>query len=231
MNEGVSRYGMNQDRDPISIWRVYLPTDVDRDVYIRTCYATGRVTLINENGEVKHKVKVGKMAIQLLDFPPDIESFGSEVVCVTMPYSGDIYVVDVYSSSSEMNDQEENQYRLFKVGKGFAEVRIDGDGRILLSVESEDEAGVTISVSNKNKDAIAKIQSNGSILVDAPKIIHSEGAEEAMLLGNKTVDLLNELLDVLNLESAGPYTLRSKQKYTDIKKKTEALKSKISYLK
>jgi len=231
-NEGISRYGMSQDRDPISIWRVYMPIDVDREVYIRTCYATGRVTLINENAEVKHKIKVGKLALQVIDFPDDINSFGSEVICVTAPYSGELYVVDVYASSKEMNDQEENQYRLFKAsGTGFAELRIDGGGRILLSVESEDDGGITISVSNKNKDAVAKIQSNGSVLIDAPKIIHSEGAEEAMLLGNTTIDLLGELLDVLNQESAGPYTLRSKQKYVDIKNKLEDLLSEISYLK
>lgn len=230
-NEGISRYGMSQDRDPISIWRVYMPIDVDREVYIRTCYATGRVTLINENAEVKHKIKVGKLALQVIDFPDDINSFGSEVICVTAPYSGELYVVDVYASSKEMNDQEENQYRLFKKGVGFAEVSIDGKGNILLTVDSENESNITLSVCNKSKTGKLKLQSDGDVIIDAPKIVHGEGAEEPILLGAKTVDLLNELLDVLNLESAGPYTLRSAQKYAEIKKKTEELKSKINFLK
>lgn len=208
-----------------------MPFDVDRDKYIKTCFLTGTISLVNDNAEVLHKVKVGKLALQAISFPLDEKSLGSFVLCATAPYSGRLYVIDVYTSSVDFTDQQENQYRFIKVGNGTAEIRVDGNGRILLSVDSEEASDITLSVSNKNRDGVVKIQSTGSVLIDAPKIYHNEKAEEAMLLGNKTVDLIDELLDVLNQESAGPYTLRSKQKYLDIKQKTEELKSKISFLK
>ena len=210
-----------------------MPADVDRDDYVKTCYLTGTVTLLNDGAEVVHKAKVGKLLMQLITFPKNLKEIGSEVVCVSAPYSGQLYVVDVYNSSSEFIDQEEHQYRFFKTNNGYAELSIDGKGNMLLSVdgESEDNGQVTISVCNKSKSGKFNVQCDGDVVIESPKIFHNVGATEPMLLGQKTIDLLGELLDVLNQESAGPYTLRSKQKYVEIKNKLEDLLSEISYLK
>lgn len=165
MSNGIGKVGMNQFRDSFSLWRIYLPTDVDRDKYVKTCYMTGTVSLVNENSEFKHSVKIGRLSLQVITFPADTKSFGSEVICASMPYSGRLYVVDVFSSSSEIYDQEENQYRFFKVGKGYAEARIDGSGKILLTVDSDDAAEVEISVTNKDRSGSLKVNVNGEIMV------------------------------------------------------------------
>lgn len=162
----VGKQPLNQHRDPISIWRVIVPIEIDREKYIRTCYQTGTVSLTDGN-EIVHRVKVGKLSLQLIDFPISIDTFGSEVVCVCAPYSGKLYVIDVYSSSTEINDQRESQFRLYKVSNdGYAEVRVDGQGKVLLTVSGEDEISeVSVNITSENKKGKLKLNVNGDILV------------------------------------------------------------------
>ena len=162
----VSEIGIRQFRHSISEWRVFVPADVDRETYIRTCFLTGTVSLGNFHGEIIHRVSVGQLAIQTIKFPTDSKSFGSRVVCLTSPRSGKLYVADVFSSSSEFNDQDEDQYRLFKTSTGYAEVRIDGKGKISLGVDGEEDGGeVSINVTNKNKQGKLKLNVNGDITI------------------------------------------------------------------
>lgn len=243
----IGKTGMNQNRDAISLWRVYLPVDVDRAEYIKTCYLTGTVTLTNENGEIIHKVKVGRLALQLITFPANEKLVGSEVSCLSLPYSGELRVIDVYATSSEFYDQEESQFRFTQsIDNGFAEMRIDGKGRILLSVDGEGDTEVVLSVTNKNRTGKLTIIANGDIsiqndgntvlkttkqvLIDSPKILLNQ-SDEPILLGKKTVQLLSDILDNLSKESAGPYTLRGAANYTALKQNLEALKSTISFVK
>lgn len=232
MNNGIGISGLPVQRDPISIWRVYLPVDVDRDQYVKTCFLTGTVSLINSNAEVQHKVKVGRLVLQMLTFPIDNKSFGSEVLCVSLPYSGSLYIVDVYTSSSEFYDQKENQYRLIQAtSNGFAEVRIDGnEGKIFLTVDGEQDTEILINVVNKDKTGKVTVNANGQIKIIAPKIYLNE-SEEPMLLGNKTVQMISDILTQLGQESAGPYPLLGQSTYQQLKESLEQLKSTISFVK
>lgn len=166
-SNGIGKVGMRNNRDSISVWRIYLPTDVERDDYVRTCFLTGTVSLVNDNSEFKHNVKIGKLALQMVDFPDDEKVFGSQVMCACMPYSGQLYVIDVFTSSSEFNDQGEYQYRLAKTDKkgGYAEVRVDGTGKIMLTVDGESVTEIEISVTNKDRAGSLKVNVNGEIMV------------------------------------------------------------------
>ncbi len=264
----IGKMGISQNRDSVSIWSIYMPVDVDRDEYIKTCFLTGTVTIINENGEIQHRVKIGKLGLQLIKFPEDKKKLGSQVICLSAPYSGQLYIVDVYTSSSEFNDQEEDQFRFYKKGIGFAEVRIDGRGRITLSVDSEEESDITISVTNKDRAGKLNLNVNGDILVqnDGTTTIkttnnihleHNDGSEgeeptyveiiedrvniksakiylndseEPILLGEKTATFLEDLLNQLGQESAGPYPLLGQTVYTQLKQRLEELKSTKSFV-
>lgn len=252
MNNAVSVHAIPNDRDPISVWRVYLPIDVDREEYIKTCYLTGSISIINQNAEVQHKVKVGKLALQLITFPIDEDSLGSEVVCISAPYSGTLYVVDIYTSSSEFHDQKENQYRLYQTTtNGFAEVRIDGNtGKIILSVDGEGDTEILLNVTNKDKTGKLSVNVNGDIVIqnqgntsiksskqvsiDAPKILLSGDeklTEQPIILGDKLVELLTNLLTQLSKESAGPYPLLGQSAYAQLQQTIDQIKSTISFVK
>lgn len=290
MLDPIIKHGIHDFRSPISEWRVYLPTDMDRDKYIKTCYLTGTISITNENAEVKHRVKIGQLALQLVRFPKESGELGSEVVCVASPYGRKLYIVDVYTSSSEFNDQEEDQFRLFKSNdnQGFSEIKIDGSGKIFLSVDGTDEnAEINVMLSSTNKKAKFNLNVNGDIVVqnegtttltsnqnvavkvndgkeggvesfvnikkdeinlvsqtgtsidikkDEIKIISTgkiylNDSEEPILLGKKTVQLLDDLLQQLGKESAGPYPLLGNPFYLQLAQQLEQLKSTISFVK
>lgn len=237
---GVGKTGMNDDRDPISIWRVYLPLEIGRDVYIRNCYLSGTITLINENGEIISNVKVGKLALQQIDFPIDEKEQGSEVACVKSPYSSQLYVIEVYHTNSQYSSQDENQYRFYKTnGIGTAGILIDGNGNIILTVDGDTGQGnITIAVTNKDRAGNLNLIVNGNVLLEndgdttiKSKKIQLNESTEPILLGTKTVQLISDLLDILGSESAGPYPLLHQTDYLNLKNNLEALKSTLSFVK
>lgn len=184
----IGKQGINQNRDSVSLWNVYMPSDIDRDKYIKKAYRSGQVTLINDNGEVQHRVKIGLLAIQLIKFPANLKSLGSQVICLSAPYSGKLHVVDIYNSSTEFNDQDENQYRLFKTSTGYAEVRIDGKGKISLTVDGEEDVSgdVSINITNKNKQGKLNLNVNGDIMVNnqGNTIVSNDGTIQVTSTGN-----------------------------------------------
>jgi len=279
---------MNQDRFPVSEWYVVLPKGQDRDEYVQKCFHGGTVSLVNDNGEYQHRVKIDKFALQTVVFPPDDKTKGSAVVCVTAPYSGQLYVVGVFATSTEWVDQRESTYRLFKgaVAGGTAELLVDGSGKIILSVDSEDDTSeVTVNVTSKHKagrlnlnvNGDTVVQTNGSTQVVSGKSVTvsqvdkqgttsvevSSGAVKAttpagavvevsdrdvklttpqggkiylndstepVLLGTKTVQLLQDLLTQLSHETAGPYPLAGAATYAQLIAQLETLKSQISFV-
>lgn len=236
----IGREGMPQMRDSVSIWSIYVPYGVDRQVYIDNCYKTGTVTLINENSEVINRVKIGKLLLQLVEFPDDTDSLGSEVICLTIPYSGEIRVVDVYYTDKQYNFQRENEYRFVKQhNTGIASITVDGRGRTIISVDGGEDIGeIILNVTDNNKTGKLSIQVNGSVnlvssqsvLIDSPQIFLNQ-SEEPIPLGNKLAQLLDDILSQLAKESAGPYPLLGRGVYEQLKESIEAIKSTMSFVK
>lgn len=236
LSNGVSIYGIDQDRDSLSIWRVVLTPGMDRDVYIKQCFLTGTVSISNFNGETSNKIKIGKLNLQQIVFPIDDVSYGSEVLCASLPYSGELRVIDVYSTESEFTDQKEEQFVFQKrINDGYASEIIDGEGNIILSVLSNSKVGkITINCIGNNKSGVVDISSNGVVQIKSPNVkliseeIQLNEKGEPILLGQKTVQFLSDLLDQLGQESAGPYPLLGNSLYIQMKDKLEELKSKLS---
>lgn len=273
---GIGKTGMNQDRDTVSEWHVVLPKGQDRADYVHNCFLSGTVSLVNDNGEYQHRVKVNKRDLQEVTFPTDGKTLGSQVLCLTAPYSGQLYVVAVFATSTEWNDQTESTYRLFKTNGGTAELLVGGQGKILLSVDAEDDASeVRIAVTSKNKRGKLSLSVNGDTVVQTSgateitsgksvvvkqkdktgitsveinpgevkvtsrdiKLITSSGGKiylnnstEPILLGTKTVQLINDLLEQLSHETAGPYPLTGSAVYAQLIARLETLKSQVAFV-
>lgn len=229
---------INQDRYPISVWRVCLPSDIDREVYIKKCYLTGTISVIDEFAERQDNVKVGQLALQCIKFPNNEDEVGSEVVCASAPYGGKLYVIDVYQGE-DFVDQNENQYRLFKAHQGgYSEVRIDGRGNVMITVDSESQSTISIigTGQNKNSQLNVNIQGSANIKVSEQIVFESKSISlnkdgEPILLGNKTTDLIKSILDQLSKESAGPYPLLGQSVYKELINNLDELKSKLSSVK
>jgi len=268
-SNGIGTVGMTDNRYDISEWRIAMPIDVDREVYIKNCYLTNTVTISNENGEYQHNIRIGKIALQLVDFPNSIDDFGSDVICVKAPYSGKLYVMDVFNTPQQYQFQKEDQFRFIKKnGIGTAGIIIDGRGKIILSVDGDQGSGnLEIKVTNKDRggklnvnvngdieivnDGVTSIKTSTSFKVEYKKDSVSEPisiqidengclinsntvqlneSDEPILRGNKTVSLLESILNTLGNDSAGPYPLRSSTEYLQLKEQLEDLKSQKSFV-
>lgn len=268
MSNGAGRVGVRDDRQTVSEWTVCLKSEVDRETYIASCYLTGTVSLANGNGEIQHDVRVGKLAMQVIDFPEKEGEFGSDVICVRSPYSGALSVVEVFYTNSQYQRQREGQYVfLKKAGAGLAALLIDGNGNITASVNGDKDNGVvTINITNENRAGKLNINVNGDFLVqndgsthlkssrsikaefnsgtksatvelnengvkiEADKILLNE-SDEPVLLGNKTVQLISDVLTVLQTDSAGPWPLTGNAQYANLQNRLEELKSGKSFVK
>lgn len=244
----IGKYGMPIARESFTIWYVCIPMYQDRAEYVRDAYITGVVSVVNDNGEYS-TAKVGRLSLQLIEFPVNDKTYGSEVACLCNSYSGQLYIVDVFNNSGVYLPQDESQYRLIKQNEdGIASISIDGNGNIVIDVNGSDENGsININCTTEGRkgklnvtvngdiliqnDGTTSLKSTQQVLIDAPKVLLADGAEEPILLGQKVVEFLSDWLDQLAKESAGPYPLLGQATYTQMKQKLEELKSQISFVK
>jgi len=278
-------------RNTSTLWRVYLPVDIDRSLYIKSCYNTSTVSLINDNSEIYSGVPVGKTCIQYIEFPEDSDQLGSHVMCITEPRSNKPFVIEVFNSSDEYDFVEENQHFIQqKTSSGSANISVDGlNGLVSISSNSNvSDSGVTVSSHSESGDSSISLESDivsvksstefsvesenkislkvsdnqedelfgeisyelgsgltyvdefdNSITIDdnglkaiSKKIMLGEGSEP-ILLGQKTVDLVGDLITEIAssmvITSTGNQPLINSQKILAFKSKLDELKSNLSF--
>lgn len=161
--------GIRGIRTSHSIWNITLPLDEDRDSYIANCYRTSTVSLININGEVRHKIPIGKLAIQLVDFPLTDNRLGSPVICGNIVGHDQIFVLDVFNQEDEFTNIRENEIEISKSdGDNNATVSlVGGKGHAIISVDSDQEDGgrVYLNVSNNSGSGQFNVQVDGDIAI------------------------------------------------------------------
>ena len=179
-------------RQPNSIWFVYLPPDEDRDQYIQSSLRTSTVTLINMNGEIQHRVPVGKSAINYIEFPDNESQFGSPVMCANERMHNQLFVVEVFEQGDTFNIKQENQKRFSEQSdNGLSEVIIDGQGSISLNASNDiqDNGGkVYVNIASPNESGELKIDVNGTINIintGNTNIETSDGFQIAIYDGNE----------------------------------------------
>jgi hypothetical protein len=167
----IGEQSLPSDRQTISEWNVYLPANVDRDKYIQNCFLTGTITLHNSKGaEIVHRVRIGSLALQCVRFPRSEAELGSDVICCTSPYSGKLFVVDVFDQRDQYNSQGEDQFCFRKLTDGgSASVLIDGgNGIISITVDKEGSGGeLSINIASANADSLLNINVKGNVSVEA----------------------------------------------------------------
>ncbi len=287
----------------ITLWAVSMPSDRDRDKYIKSCFSTSTISIANSNGQRVDRVPIPGSLLREIYFPTDTTKTGSLLLCGSIPYSRKLFVIQSYNDASTYSSGSDNVavFKKYLNGK-IVEIVLDANtGSIDLNVDSDTDGGeVNITVSNQSRTGTLNITVNGdvnllndgnvnvksskqislqinddstggqinsavltkdqivlktskdqvnsmtmtkdqitlkanedsgnAIFMTKDKIQLNESTEP-MLLGQKTVQLISDLLDQLAKESAGPYPLLGNSVYTQIKSNIEALKSTLSFVK
>lgn len=197
-----------------SVWYIFLPSNVDRSQYIQNCFRTNTVTIINKNNEILHNVRIGKIAIQFIEFPIDQKHLGSPVLVQNvLPFNYPM-IVEVYDFSDEVSYLEEKAFNIQRKSDNGI-VQISGKskkGQLFINVNSDLEEGgeLYINVANKNQTGKIRINVKGDIQLDSSgnltvnnqkkinfnsktTIEHNTG-KEPMVLGDTLTKLLEDLI-------------------------------------
>ncbi len=240
----LSNKGINSNRKNSGVGYVILPRDLDRESYIKTCYRTGTVTLFIEDGfDITNRVRIGKIAIQLIEFPNKVGELGSPVVWVNYPGQEEPIITEVLFNQQEGLDIQEGSFLLKKEKSGSdSQVFMSRDGKMMISVRSDyDETFIDIRSLGKDNTGAVNISSNGTVNVISDnevnvvsKLIKHNDGTEPMVLGDTLAEFLTNFVDQVGAitvaTSIGAQPIINKVQVLELKNSIEAIKSQISKL-
>lgn len=169
------KYGIEGDREVITLWQVVVPVDMDRVDYIQQCLMTSTISIIGREGGIVHDIPCPDFSLQQIDFPQKGE-LGSQIICGNVQVDGNeqLVVLNVIRTRDKVFTNIENAYRLQKISdKGEAEITIKGKkGDIYLSVSSTEEDGgnVIINVTNAQDSGKLELNVNGDVDINAHNV-------------------------------------------------------------
>lgn len=149
---------------------VAIPQDLDRDKYIKDCYANHYISMWTEDGGFHNRIPISPEVLNFIEFPLSITEFGSPVVYITDQQYQYHYIVSRFQKREALGDGSENKFKFNRQLNG-AHVEINGsatDRSINVLIDGDDKKGVfTINLFNENKDCQLKLDVQGDIVVNS----------------------------------------------------------------
>ena len=142
---------------------VVIPSDVDRDKYIRECYKTSTVSISSEHNGWNNRVPIDRFSLNFIDFPKEQKKFGTAVCYVLEPIRKKPIVVGIYSREDELCDLKENQFKFRRELHGNF-VELSGspeEGFLGLNVTKETGGKIKINLSNNDETGELEINVDG----------------------------------------------------------------------
>ena len=150
--------------------RLIIPSDVDRDAYIRKCYDTGRAAIFTYGAGIIRNASICKHCIDDLIFPLTPQDYGSPVLYIKTPNREEYSIYGVFKETDEIFDITEYQFSIGKKsGDGVAVISGDADdGSIVITVNHNKKGGkLTIVVGNDKVPSILEFNVSGKINSDS----------------------------------------------------------------
>lgn len=152
--------------------RIIIPSDVDRDKYIRRCYDTGRVSIFSNGAGVIEQAAVALHCINDLIFPLTAVEFGSDVAYMKIANSEEYIIMAVFKEIADINDVTEHQYSIGRhTDDGISTIAGDADeGSLIVTVNHNKLGGMlTIGVGNS--------KTGGKMVVNVSTAINTDSKE------------------------------------------------------
>lgn len=144
-------------RNSAGIGYIILPTDKDRDKYIESCYNTGTISVMLEDGGMVDYVSISNHVLNYLEFPKTSEQLGSMLFWVNIPKKNIPVIVAVINKNDEIISIGEHQIIQSKDHKdGYIEISgnaKDGLLNITAKGKKSDKGVLNISVTNVDDTA------------------------------------------------------------------------------
>lgn len=227
---------------------VIIPSDVDRDSYVRECLKTGFVSIIGEENNMIPRARCDKQVLQTIDFPAKTGVLGSQVAYIVIPKYKVPFVVANVNKLNEYNDIKENQFKINrKTDFGFVDITGDGNGNLSISVSSNQakKGKININLNNNNGDSQFNLNVRGTTTINAsdkitvksdkevnvisPLIKHNDGTEP-MVLGQTLADILKEFIRQTSTSTNAGGPLSNASQIAALEEQVDDILSKISNL-
>ena len=161
--EGITRERSSNSAYPIGSGYIVIPSDVDRDIYIETCYRKERVAVqLDDGGSVLKNCFIDKSKIQEIIFPQTNKELGSCVIFVYDRYKSMPIVIGIISKKGDLQLLQENSFKK-SVRSDTGSVSVEGkakDGNLFINVESDFENSGNIFINLKSKNNTSKFNVN-----------------------------------------------------------------------
>lgn len=167
----------------IGIGYVIVPSDVDRDVFVKQCYNTGRVGIVTEYGGVEWDCLANKQIFNTLEFPDISTKYGSMVAFVRIPHHNDpIIIADLTKINETLNQNEDS----------FVIERVLDDCQVSISGNAK-SADLTMTVTARGKNKVPKINLNINNLLEKGEFnVNADGKMNVEVSDNAIISSVNE---------------------------------------
>lgn len=167
----IAQIPIDGQRYECGVGYIAIPSDLERDAYIRSCFKQNRVSIKTKDGGFINRVPIGKNCINLIEFPLTTLESGSPVVWINEPVHNQPIIVEVLNKDDEYFDLTEYQSKFIRKYKNnlVEIVSSPKSGYIGMTVDSEEDSEIYLNIYNKNR--VGKL----NITVQGDVNIHTEG--------------------------------------------------------
>ncbi len=149
--------------------RIIIPSDTDRDAYIRRCYDTGRVAIISYGSGVIRQAAIMLHVVNNIEFPLTPEEYGSPVTYRKIPNREEYIIDGVYKENNNVFDISEYQFSIGrKTEDGISMIAGDAsDGSMVVTVNHNKKGGnLTVNIGNRKTGGKMQFNISGIAGID-----------------------------------------------------------------
>lgn len=173
---------------PVGFGYILIPSGVDRDDFVKTCFRTNRVTIIDDaGGGVIKDCYITNEALQNVKFPREPEQIGQPVVWVAQGFQNQPMVIGTFNLTDKVTERDDEEFQ----------VQREWDGGIL-NIQGSAKSGTLFISIEGNPSGFLKISSLGdenSILeLNSPGTVRVTGCQNLQATAYREMNI--ELLDV-----------------------------------
>lgn len=164
---------------PVGFGYIYIPAGVDRDMFVTTCYRTGRVTIMDDAGGGMIKdCYITNEALQNLQFPMENGKVGQPVMWVAQGFQNQPVVVGTFNLTDRVINRSDEEFQVHREWNGNV-LNIQGsakDGTLFIDIKG-DPGFIKISSAGGEK-SVLELNSGGEVRVTGCQQLNATAYKE-----------------------------------------------------
>lgn len=176
--DGVSRKIQQNTSNAINYGYIAIPSGVDREAFIETCFRRNRVSVVTDYGSVINECYILKNTLQTINFPVEVGEKGSCVCYVCGEFSNKPVIIGVIDENDQSDLLNEGMFYFSKELNGTV-ITIQGDpnnNNFTINLTSINPSSINLSIRGSEESSI-DIQSSGAVNITTDKVVNIKSFE------------------------------------------------------